>query len=38
MINVVDLFSGAGGLTFGFQKRIVDNSFRLKTKSLELIF
>ncbi|AUC90897.1 DNA cytosine methyltransferase [Streptococcus suis] len=27
MINVVDLFSGAGGLTFGFQKRIVDNSF-----------
>ncbi len=27
MVNVVDLFSGAGGLTFGFQKRIVNNTF-----------
>lgn len=27
MINVVDLFSGAGGLTFGFQKSIVNNTF-----------
>ncbi|WP_457952075.1 DNA cytosine methyltransferase [Lactiplantibacillus pentosus] len=27
MINVVDLFSGAGGLTFGFQKKIVRNRF-----------
>ncbi|CAM3313412.1 Cytosine-specific methyltransferase [Streptococcus pluranimalium] len=27
MINVVDLFSGAGGLTFGFQKQIIDNTF-----------
>lgn len=27
MINVVDLFSGAGGLTFGFQKKIIDNTF-----------
>lgn len=22
MINVIDLFSGAGGLTFGFQKKL----------------
>lgn len=27
MINVIDLFSGAGGLTFGFQKKIEDNVF-----------
>ncbi|MEY8462395.1 DNA cytosine methyltransferase [Streptococcus merionis] len=27
MVNVVDLFSGAGGLTFGFQKKIVNNTF-----------
>ncbi|MBO0421630.1 DNA cytosine methyltransferase [Enterococcus plantarum] len=27
MINVVDLFSGAGGLTFGFKKKIVRNRF-----------
>ena len=25
MINVIDLFSGAGGLTFGFQKKIENN-------------
>ncbi|EME3567022.1 TPA: DNA cytosine methyltransferase [Enterococcus faecium] len=27
MLKVVDLFSGAGGLTFGFQKRIYRNRF-----------
>jgi len=27
MINVIDLFSGAGGLTFGFQKKIENNVF-----------
>lgn len=27
MIEIVDLFSGAGGLTFGFQKRIENNRF-----------
>ncbi|HFJ5518494.1 TPA: DNA cytosine methyltransferase [Enterococcus faecium] len=27
MIKVVDLFSGAGGLTFGFQKKIIRNRF-----------
>lgn len=27
MINVADLFSGAGGLTFGFQNNIENNSF-----------
>lgn len=27
MIRVVDLFSGAGGLTFGFQKKIIRNRF-----------
>ncbi|MBS8026719.1 DNA cytosine methyltransferase, partial [Streptococcus suis] len=27
-IKVVDLFSGAGGLTFGFQKAIYRNRFR----------
>ena len=27
MIKVVDLFSGAGGLTFGFQKKISRNRF-----------
>lgn len=26
-IRVIDLFSGAGGLTFGFQKKIVNNKF-----------
>ena len=25
--NVIDLFSGAGGLTFGFSHKIVDNKF-----------
>ncbi len=28
MLRVVDLFSGAGGLTFGFKKRIVRNRFQ----------
>ncbi|EAF3303106.1 DNA cytosine methyltransferase, partial [Listeria monocytogenes] len=27
MIRVVDLFSGAGGLTLGFQNRIINNTF-----------
>lgn len=27
MIEVVDLFSGAGGLTFGFQNTIKNNKF-----------
>lgn len=28
MLKVVDLFSGAGGLTFGFKKKIIRNRFR----------
>lgn len=31
-IKVVDLFSGAGGLTFGFQKAIYRNRFRAEFK------
>ncbi|MCY7088626.1 DNA cytosine methyltransferase [Streptococcus oralis] len=36
-IKVVDLFSGAGGLTFGFQKAIYRNRFR-DDDSFQIIF
>lgn len=37
MINVVDLFSGAGGLTFGFRYKIENNKF-VKNKHFEILF
>lgn len=36
-INVVDLFSGAGGLTCGFSYKIENNSFK-KTRDFNFIF
>ena len=36
-INVVDLFSGAGGLTCGFSYKIEKNSFK-KTHDFNFIF
>lgn len=38
MIRVVDLFSGAGGLTFGFQNRIVDNIFLPFEENYNILF
>ena len=37
MINVIDLFSGAGGLTFGFSYRVRANRF-VKNKKFKFIF
>ena len=37
MINVVDLFSGAGGLTFGFSYRIRANSF-VRNRKFKFLF
>lgn len=37
MIKVVDLFSGAGGLTFGFQKKILKNRF-VNDDRFEVVF
>lgn len=37
MINVVDLFSGAGGLTFGFSYRIRNNSF-VRNRKFNFLF
>ena len=37
MINVIDLFSGAGGLTFGFSHRIRANKF-VRNKKFHFIF
>lgn len=36
-IRVVDLFSGAGGLTFGFYYNLVDNQFK-KRDNVEFVF
>ena len=36
-IRVVDLFSGVGGLTFGFTHRVKDNKF-VKDDSFDIIF
>lgn len=38
MIRVVDLFSGAGGLTFGFQNKIINNSFFGTMDNYQIIF
>lgn len=37
LINVVDLFSGAGGLTFGFQFKIDNNEF-IRNRSFKILF
>jgi len=37
MINVIDLFSGAGGLTFGFSYRVKANKF-VKNKKFNFLF
>ena len=37
MINVVDLFSGAGGMTLGFKYTIKNNSF-VKNDVYNIIF
>lgn len=37
MINIVDLFSGAGGLTFGFYYKIKGNSF-VRNKKFNFLF
>lgn len=38
MIRVVDLFSGAGGLTFGFQNEINNNRFSAVEDKYQIIF
>lgn len=38
MIRVVDLFSGAGGLTFGFQNRIINNTFSSFEENYNILF
>lgn len=37
MINVVDLFSGAGGMTFGFKYKIKNNTF-IKSEVFNILF
>ena len=37
MINVIDLFSGAGGLTFGFSYRVRANKF-VRNKKFNFLF
>lgn len=37
MIRVVDLFSGAGGLTYGFKNKIVNNSF-VESENFKILF
>ena len=36
-MNIVDLFSGAGGLTFGFYYKIVDGQF-VKNNKWDIVF
>lgn len=37
MIRVVDLFSGAGGLTFGFQNKVEKNTF-IESREFDILF